>query len=86
MMYPVLTLTIFLGVISLSAMTLSGYYTWKGVMTGIRSWAFEESGYNGAAVKIVEGNYSSGWITGRDVSAEKINNPLVNCYKYHTYY
>lgn len=67
---------------------LYGYYTWSNITTGIEAWAYNESGYRGARVRIQEGSYDSGWKTGWNgthVSASKTNNPLKTCYKYHSY-
>ena len=68
-------------------MTLYGTYGFhNGVYVGQRAWAYEGSGYNGAAVKITEGSYDSGWSRGRDVSVQKVNNPFQTCYGHHYYY
>mgnify|MGYP004601761813 CR=1 FL=1 len=68
--------------------TLYGYYTWANVMTGIEAWAWPESGYDGAGVRIVEGSYDSGWVygwKGTHAKAEKLNNPIKTCQKYYRY-
>ncbi len=72
--------------IAVSGMTTYGYYGIKEVLkVGIRAWAYEGSGYSSASAKIIEGNYDSGWETGRDVTVTKKNNPLKVCYGYHTF-
>lgn len=67
-------------------MTLYGHYDISTLTeTGIRAWAFKQSPYKSASAKVTEGDRSSGWIKGRDVTATIGNNPFLTSKTFYKY-
>lgn len=67
-------------------MTLYGHYNISTLTkTGIRAWAYKSSPYKSASAKVTEGNRSSGWKKGRDVTATITNYPILVSKTYYKY-
>ena len=67
-------------------MTLYGHYDISTITeTGIRAWAYKKSPYKSASAKVTEAGRSSGWKTGRDVTATITNLPIYVSKTYYKY-
>lgn len=77
----------FLGTTTVAyGMTLYGHYDISTLTeTGIRAWAHKESPYKSASAKVTEGDRSSGWKTGRDVTVTIGNNPFLTSKTFYKY-